>query len=83
MHQAAALEDFGSRPLIVVTAGREHDAEWFPAQEKLASLSTNGRQRIVKDATHASLVYDRVDSAAVSQAVRDVVVAVRTSQPLG
>jgi pimeloyl-ACP methyl ester carboxylesterase len=83
MHQAASLVDFGSKPLIVVTAGREHDPAWFRAQEKLASLSTNSRQQIVADATHASLVYERAHAAAVSKAIRDVVAAVRTSQPLG
>jgi hypothetical protein len=80
-HQAASLVDFGSKPLIVVTAGR-HDASWLAAQDKLATLSTNSRHQIVADATHASLVLDQTDAAAASQAIRDVVAAVRTSRPL-
>jgi len=81
-HQAASLVDFGSKPLIVVTAGRGHDASWLAAQDKLATLSTNSRHQIVADATHVSLVLDQTDAAAASQAIRDVVAAVRTSGPL-
>ena len=55
MRQAAALTDFADKPLIVVTAGRGNDETWQAAQNKLASLSTNSRHRVVADATHASL----------------------------
>jgi hypothetical protein len=61
---------------------RGHDSEWLPAQKALATLSTNSRQRVVADATHASLVLGETDAAAASQAMRDVVASVRTSQPL-
>ena len=81
-HQAASLVDFGSKPLIVVTAGRGHDASWLAAQDKLATLSSNSRHQIVADATHVSLVLDQTDAAAASQAIRDVIAAVRTSGPL-
>jgi pimeloyl-ACP methyl ester carboxylesterase len=81
-HQAALLVDIGSKPLIVLTAGRGHNASWLAAQDKLATLSTNSRHQIVTDATHASLVLDQTDAAAASQAIRDVVAAVRTSRPL-
>jgi pimeloyl-ACP methyl ester carboxylesterase len=81
-HQAASLVDFAGKPLIVVTAGREQDASWPAAQDKLATLSTNSRHRTVADATHASLVLDETDAAAASQAIRDVVASVRTSRPL-
>ena len=82
MHQAAALDDFDGKPLIVLTAGREHDGTWQAAQNTLATLSTNSRHRIVTDATHASLVLDESDATAASQAIRDVVAAVRTARPL-
>ena len=78
----ATLADFANKPLIVITAGRGHDAEWMVAQDKLATLSTNSRHRIVADATHASLVLDETDAAAASHAISDVVTAVRTSRPL-
>jgi pimeloyl-ACP methyl ester carboxylesterase len=82
VHQAASLVDFADKPLIVVTAGREHDAAWLAAQDKLATLSTNSRHRVVAAATHASLVLDETDATAASQAIRDVVASVRTSRPL-
>jgi pimeloyl-ACP methyl ester carboxylesterase len=81
-HQAALLVDFAGKPIIVVTAGREHDAAWMAAQDKLATLSTNSPHDVVAEATHASLVLNETDAAAASQAMRDVVAAVRTSRPL-
>jgi hypothetical protein len=81
-HQAASLVDFAGKPLIVVTAGREHDVAWMAAQDKLATLSTNSRHDVVAEATHASLVLNETDAAAASQAIRDVAAAVRTSRPL-
>jgi pimeloyl-ACP methyl ester carboxylesterase len=80
--QAASLVDFAGKPLIVVTAGQGHDDVWLAAQDKLATLSTNSRHRVVADATHGSLVEDETDAAAASKAIRDVVVSVRTSRPL-
>ena len=82
VRQAASLVDFADKPLIVVTAGREHDDAWLAAQDKLATLSTNSRHRIVADATHASLLLDATDATAMNQAIRDVVASVRTSRPL-
>ena len=82
MHQAAALDNFAGKPLIVVTAGRNHDQTWMAAQARLTTLSTNSRHRVVPEATHSSLVLEEDDAAAVIQAIRDVVEAVRTSQPL-
>jgi pimeloyl-ACP methyl ester carboxylesterase len=80
--QAAALADFADKPLIVVTAGRGNDSTWQAAQNKLATLSTNSRHRVVAQATHVSLYLDQTHSAAASQAIRDVVEAVRTDQAL-
>jgi pimeloyl-ACP methyl ester carboxylesterase len=82
MRQAAALVDFAGKPLIVVTAGRSSDATWHAAQSKLAALSSNSRHRVVPDATHASLVLDQAHSAAASQAIRDVVMAVQSGRAL-
>jgi pimeloyl-ACP methyl ester carboxylesterase len=82
VQQAASLVDFAGKPLIVITAGRGHDAKWLSAQKDLATLSTNSRHRVVADATHASLVLDETDAAAASQAIRDVVASLRTSKPL-
>jgi hypothetical protein len=48
----------------------------------MAQLSTNSLHRHA-NATHESLLDDQADSAAASQAISDVVEAVRTARPLG
>jgi pimeloyl-ACP methyl ester carboxylesterase len=80
--QAATLTNFADKPLIVLTAGRGNDNAWQAAQDKLATLSTNSRHRVIADATHASLAENETDAAAASQAIRDVIASVRTSRPL-
>jgi len=82
MDDAQSLRDLDAKPLIVLTAGRGHDAEWLSAQDDMATLSTNSLHRVVADATHASPIEDEVDATATSQAIRDVVASVRTSTPL-
>ena len=47
----------------------------------MATLSTNRLHRHA-NATHQSLLADESDSAAASQAIRDVFNAVRNSRPL-
>ncbi len=46
--QAAALEDFGDKPLVVLTAGSGSDADKIAAHDDLAAaLSTNSVHRVV------------------------------------
>jgi hypothetical protein len=80
--QAATLTNFADKPLIVLTAGRGNDNAWQAVQDKLATLSTNSRHRVIADATHASLAENETDAAAASQAIHDVIASVRTSRPL-
>lgn len=82
VEQAAALRDFGGKPLVVLTAGSEHDADWSAAQNHLATLSSNSVHRVIADATHEALVADKAHSAATTQAILDVVSSVRTAGPL-
>lgn len=82
IQQAASLVDFDAKPLIVVTAGRGHDAPWMAAQDKLVTLSTNSQHRVIPDATHGSLVLISTDAAAATDAIREVVASVRNSSPL-
>ena len=82
IRQAATLVDFGSKPLIVVTALRGNPETWLAAQDKLATLSTNSRHRVVADATHASLYLDKTYASAVTEEIRDLIAAVRSSRPL-
>lgn len=81
-HQASLLTDLDGKPLIVLTADTGHDATWQPAQDHMATLSTNSLHRVAKTTTHQSLLDDEADSAAASQAIHDVVTAVRTSDRL-
>jgi len=70
------------KPLIVLTADEENtDEQWQSKQDHLATLSTNSLHRHA-NATHDSLISDQADAAAASQAIHDVVTAVRTGRPL-
>ena len=82
VQQASALTDLGDKPLIVLTAGVGHNPAWQSAQTKLAALSTNSLHRTAADTTHVSMLQDQADSAAATQAVRDVVASVRSGKPL-
>jgi pimeloyl-ACP methyl ester carboxylesterase len=81
--EGGELTDLAGKPLIVLTASSGNAAGWMSAQDKMAKLSTNSLHRVVAGAVHASLVEDRQDAASVSRAIRDVVVSLRTSKPLG
>jgi pimeloyl-ACP methyl ester carboxylesterase len=80
--QAAALGDLADKPLVVLTAGRGHDAAWSAAQNQLATLSTNSVHRTIDGATHESLIGDEGDAAATTQAILDVVASVRSPRRL-
>ena len=80
--EAGSLRSFGSKPLIVLTAELGSSQGWMTAQKETVTLSTNSVHRVVPGATHASFVNDPVHTAAVTQAIHEVVVAVRTGGPL-
>jgi pimeloyl-ACP methyl ester carboxylesterase len=82
MQQAAALETFADKPLVVLTAGSGSRPGWGSLQESLAALSTNTAHRVVDGSTHASLIGDPKDAAATTRGILDVVSAVRTASPL-
>ena len=51
-------------------------------QDAMAALSTNSLHSVVPGATHESLVDNPTHAAVVSQAILDVVEAIRTGAPL-
>ena len=53
-----------------------------PLQDKMATLSTNSIHRVMQNAAHTSLTEDKTDSSISSQAILDVVHAVRVGTPL-
>ena len=74
-------------PLFVLTAtehGTPADLEqyWQSWQHEMATLSTNGMQRIVAGASHTSLVFKAKDAKASAAAIFQVLAAVRTGKPL-
>jgi thioesterase domain-containing protein len=81
-NQAASLDDFADKPLVVLTAGTGSSSAWFAFQDKLTTLSTNSVHRVVAGAAHIDLVKDQDAAATTSQAILDVVAAVRSAEPL-
>jgi hypothetical protein len=79
--QTRRLGSLGNKPLAVVTAGAS-EPSWLELQDDLATLSSNSMHRVVKGATHTSLLYERSDAQATSAAIVDVVTAVRNDRPL-
>ncbi len=82
MEQAASLDDFTDRPLVVLAAGSGSDTAHLASQNELATLSTNSMHRVIDGAAHEALVADEEYAAATTQAVLDVVSSVRTGGPL-
>jgi pimeloyl-ACP methyl ester carboxylesterase len=82
MSEAGAFTDFGAKPLVVLTAGTGSDADLIASHERLAAMSTNSALRVVDDASHEELIADENDSTATSQAILDVVAAIRNATPL-
>jgi hypothetical protein len=52
------------------------------AQDELAALSTNSVHRTLANADHAMLIEQQASAAQSSQAIRDVVNAVRAGTPI-
>lgn len=80
--EAAALDSFGDKPLVVLTAGVGSDAEWMAAQDRMAALSTDSVHRVVDGAAHGQLFLEEQPAAETTAAVLDVVAAVRGSGQL-
>ncbi len=80
--RAAELDDFGDKPLVVLTAGATDITGWGASQAHLADLSTDSAHRIVADASHESLVGDQTNAVFSVTAIRDVVAAVRSGRAL-
>jgi hypothetical protein len=87
MAQVSQLGGLGARPLVVVTS-TEGTASMEEAEIKraiytdLAMLSSNSRQVVVEGATHTGLTLNPEHAQMTSAAIRWVVDAVRTGQPL-
>lgn len=79
--QTLRLGSLGNKPLAVVTAGTS-EPDWLKLQDDLVTLSSDSTHRVVKGATHTSLLYERSEAQATSAAIVEVVAAVRNDRPL-
>ena len=80
--EAGTLRSLGAKPLIVLTATVGNSKGWMAAQNKTVTLSTNSVHRVEPGATHDDFVNNPSHAAAVTRAVHDVVVSLRTGAPL-
>jgi len=80
--QAKALKSLGSKPLAVLSAGRDQQRGWATAQEELAQLSSNSVHRTEHGSTHSSLLEEERFASFTTRAITDVVRATRSGQPL-
>ena len=80
--EAGKLRGFDAKPLIVLTATRENSEGWMADQNKMTRLSTNSLHRLEPGANHIAFVDDPDHAPAVTRAIHDVVVSVRTGEPL-
>jgi pimeloyl-ACP methyl ester carboxylesterase len=81
LRNAASLKNL---PLMVVSAGAHIDADsqWQDFQAELVALSSNSAQRIVKGASHSALWSEPKEALASSQAILEVLKAVRSKKAL-
>jgi pimeloyl-ACP methyl ester carboxylesterase len=82
MQQADSLVTLGNRPLMVITALKDAQEGWTALQDEVPKLSSNSSHWSLATTSHASLLEDKTDAGLASQAIREVVAAVRTSKPL-
>ena len=82
MAEAGSFTNFGAKPLVVLTAGTGSDAALIASHERIAAMSTNSAHRVIDGATHEQLIADEKDSVATSQAILDVVSAIRNTTPV-
>lgn len=77
--EAAALRNFGDKPLVVLTAGSGSDAAHLADQDHLATLSSNSVHRVIDGASHEALVAEPGASATTTQAIIEVSVRAQRS----
>jgi pimeloyl-ACP methyl ester carboxylesterase len=80
--EAGTLRTLDAKPLIVLTATVRNSKGWMDLQDAMAELSTNSLHRVEPGATHDDLVSDPIHTVAVTRAIHDVVVSLRTGAPL-
>jgi pimeloyl-ACP methyl ester carboxylesterase len=83
--QEREVTSLGSIPLIVVSATTPDDDTrrvWTEINGELAGLSTNSIHRVNEGATHSGLLWKSEDAQVTVDAIKQVIEATRTRQPL-
>ena len=81
--QVAAAGDLGATPLVVLTAEEtfpqsgDGNRVWQQLQDELAALSSNSRHQHVVGTTHESLVHREQDARVTSDAISEMIAAMR------
>ena len=78
MSQVRDRSASGSLPLLVVTAGGDHQsqANWADLQNEFAALSTKSTHLVRANATHPGLLLDAEDAAYVSAAIKSLIASI-------
>jgi pimeloyl-ACP methyl ester carboxylesterase len=79
---AGTLRSLDAKPLVVLTASQGNRQGWMDSQNRMAELSINSVHRVEPGATHSAFVDDPDHAAAVTRAIHDVVVSLRSGVPL-
>jgi hypothetical protein len=88
LEQARAITSLGDVPLVVLTTGNrdemspEENRILQDMQRELQSLSTNSIYIAVEAATHVSLVHNRDHAQGTIDAIKQVIEAAQTGEPL-
>jgi pimeloyl-ACP methyl ester carboxylesterase len=82
--ESTAAEDLGDLPVIVLWASESDTAQERLAahREQLAHVSSNSVTRMIAGANHGSILGNEQYAQQVSEAIREVIEAARTGQPL-
>lgn len=80
---ALNLKGLGDKPLMVISRDANLDYEWSKYQAELATLSTNSHHITIEGANHTALVFDEKNAHIVSNAILQVVDAIRGGTQLG
>jgi pimeloyl-ACP methyl ester carboxylesterase len=82
--QAAAAEEFGELPMVVLWASLSATAHerYSDAREETGAYSSNSVTRVIDGADHLSLLGNEQYAQQVSDAILDVIAAAQTGEPL-
>lgn len=88
--QSEAAEELGDLPVVVLWATElprvlsAGEAERYAAlQQEVADYSANSLTRLIGGASHGTIIGSEPYASQVTQAIRDVIAASRTGEPLG